>query len=55
MALVIEKSCPPGALVVDPFCGSGPVLEAAQRLGRRAISIEIEERYCEATARRLSE
>jgi site-specific DNA-methyltransferase (adenine-specific) len=53
MEELIERSCPPGGLVVDPFCGSGPVLEAAQKLGRRAIGIEIEERYCAAAAARL--
>jgi site-specific DNA-methyltransferase (adenine-specific) len=54
MQLFVRLHSAPGDLILDPFMGSGTTLVAAQRLGRRAIGIDVERRWCRMAKRRLA-
>lgn len=54
-SIPITYSSAPGAIVLDPFMGSGTTLRAAKDMGRRAIGIELEERFCEIAAQRMGQ
>jgi len=51
---LVEAFCPPEGLVLDPFCGSGSTLVAAQLAGRTAVGIELEFKHCRVAELRLN-
>ncbi len=55
MAWILSQTTEIGNLVLDPYMGSGPVIAACRNLGRRAIGIEIEEKYCRIAVERLKQ
>ncbi len=44
----IVSSCPPGGMVLDPFCGTGRALSATVSCGRSAIGFELAPHYAQA-------
>jgi site-specific DNA-methyltransferase (adenine-specific) len=55
MHWAVARASREGEVVLDPFMGSGTTLRAAKDHGRRAIGIELEERYCEIAAQRMGQ
>lgn len=55
VARAIVLSTQPGALILDPFAGSGTSVIAAQQLGRRCLALELDPAYCDVIVQRWEE
>jgi site-specific DNA-methyltransferase (adenine-specific) len=55
MQYLITLALPPDGVLIDPFAGSGTTGRAAKEMGRKAVLIEMEERYCEIAANRMAQ
>lgn len=54
-AAFMDHMADKGAIVLDPFCGSGSTIIAAHRQGRRGYGIELDPKYCDIVCRRFQE
>ncbi|MDO8531399.1 MAG: site-specific DNA-methyltransferase [Dehalococcoidia bacterium] len=50
----ILATCPPGGVVLDPFCGTGTTLYAARTLGRKSVGVDLSSEYLELTRARCA-
>ena len=50
----ILATCPPGGVVLDPFCGTGTAMLVARQLGRRSVGIDLADGYLEAARARCA-
>lgn len=50
----ILASCPPGGVVLDPFCGTGTTPLVAHQLARKSVGIDVSERYIAAARERCN-
>jgi site-specific DNA-methyltransferase (adenine-specific) len=49
----LKTTCPPGGIVLDPFCGTGTTLTVAKSLNLKSIGIDISPEYIELIRKRL--
>ena len=55
MSYLIKVYCPPGKIVLDPFCGSGSTGIGALLEDRKFLGIDLEEKYIEISKRRIND
>ena len=53
LSMLIEATTHPGAVVLDPFAGSGSTEDACVRTGRNYIAIELADEYCNHARKRV--